>query len=211
MNPESESARQRREAEAALTSPQVQLLPTPDLGALRLGKRSTLARILGVSPAAVTKAIRTGRIPAPGPDGLLDLRAAVQAWARNTDPARVRARALRDVTATHAKLRERIAVLEREVAALRAAQVASSASEIERERAVSYRMQDAAAGALARFLDRAVAGIARVCERRSAAEIRSAAESGALERLFDLYVRDAAIYQSIAAAGRVGKAGEPHV
>lgn len=191
------AAQRRRAAEEALTSPQTQLLPQPDLGALRLGNRTTLARIVGVSPAAVTKAIRTGRIPAPGPDGLLDLRAAVQAWARNTAPGRVRARALRDVTATHAKLRERIAELEREVATLRAAQVASSASEVERVRAVSYAIGDALSAAVGRFVDEAAAGIARICERRTAAHIWWAVERGSLARLLDRYAVRAGIYKAM--------------
>lgn len=51
--------------------------------------RRQYANIRGVSETAVRKAIQTGRIPVE-PDGTIDIARANAAWARQTDPAKVR-------------------------------------------------------------------------------------------------------------------------
>ena len=143
---------------------------------LQRGSRATLARVLGVSRSAVGKAIAAGRIQGPGSDGLLDLRASVAAWARNTHPGRVRARALRSVAEEAAALRARIASLENDALAHRN----TLASENARERAVSVGLQDRAAMAVARMAENLAGACARLADAHSPQRIRAALESGAL-------------------------------
>jgi pyruvate/2-oxoglutarate dehydrogenase complex dihydrolipoamide acyltransferase (E2) component len=52
------------------------------------------ARHRGVSPEAVSKAVKTGRITA-GPDGKIDPEAADRQWEANTDPVKTRGKAAR--------------------------------------------------------------------------------------------------------------------
>ncbi len=166
------------------------LVPTVNFRELQRGKPATLATILGVSRSAVSKAIRDGRIAGPGTDGMLDLRAAVAAWARNTHPGRIRARALRSVNDELAELHRRVEAAESTVAALRSA----LASERERARAVSAGLQDAAAFAAARLADALAAGCAQLAARHSPDRLRRAAESGALAYLVDRAARRAGLY-----------------
>ncbi|MFN7551011.1 MAG: hypothetical protein ACK59M_11115 [Pseudomonadota bacterium] len=166
------------------------LVPTVNFRELHRGKPATLATILDVSRSAVSKAIRDGRIAGPGTDGMLDLRAAVAAWARNTHPGRIRARALRSVNDELAELHRRVEAAESTASALRAA----LASERERARAVSYGLQDAAAVAVARLADDLADGCAGLAERHTAHRLREAAASGALAWLIDRAAVRAGLY-----------------
>ena len=73
------------------------------------------ATMCSVSRQAVSKWIKKGWVTL-GPDGLLDPAVATRQYLRNVDPARAKARILKDATATHAELRARIQSLEAAVA-----------------------------------------------------------------------------------------------
>ncbi len=167
------------------------MIPTVNFRELQRGKPSTLAIILGVSRSAVSKAIRDGRIAPAGTDGLLDLRASVAAWARNTHPGRIRARALRSVNDELSGLRARIAALEAAAATLRVA----LASEKSRGRAVPFVLQDARADRIAWFCNAVVAGGLGLAERHTPDRLRDAAQARVLDRLLDRLVSDARLYE----------------
>lgn len=81
---------------------------------------SSLARILGVSKQAVSGWIKDGKITL-GSDGRVDPITATDQYLRNTDPARIRVRVLRDMRSTHAELIERAERAESALIAARAA------------------------------------------------------------------------------------------
>src|SRR5690242_21631234 len=78
-----------------------------DLLGLRLNG-AQLGTMLGVSRQAVSKAVQRGTVSPPGPDGLFDAKRAVREWMENSNPARVRARALRPGAEAIHELRERV-------------------------------------------------------------------------------------------------------
>lgn len=167
------------------------LVPTVNFRELQRGSAATLATILGVSRSAVSKAIKEGRIAGPGSDGLLDLRASVAAWARNTHPGRIRARALRSVNDELAALQRRADAAESAAAALRDA----LASERARGRAVSAGLQDAVAFAVGRLADDLAERCAQLAARHSADRLREAAASGALAWLIDRAAARVGLYR----------------
>lgn len=81
-----------------------------DLVAIRL-LPAEYARLLEVSKTAVSNWTRDGKITL-GPDGRLDPKVATRQLIQRTDPARLRARVLRQAVADHDGLRKRIAELE---------------------------------------------------------------------------------------------------
>jgi hypothetical protein len=166
------------------------LVPTVNFRTLQRGTAATLATILDVSRSAVSKAIKDGRIPPPGSDGLLDLRASVAAWARNTHPGRIRARALRSVNDELADLHRRLERAEAEAATLRAA----LASEKSRGRAASAGLQDRAAFAVARLGDALADGCASLAARHTPERLQRAAASGALGWLIDRAAQRVGLY-----------------
>jgi hypothetical protein len=167
------------------------LVPTVNFGELQRGTQSTLATILGVSRSAVSKAIKAGRIPGPGTDQLLDLRASCAAWVRNTHPGKLRARALRSVNDELAGLHRRIERAEAEAATLRDA----LASEKARGHAVSVGLQDAAAMAVSRLADDLAQACAGLAARHTPERLQAAAASGALAWLIDRAAQRAGLYR----------------
>lgn len=178
------------------------LVPTVNFRELSRGTPATLAKAVGVSRSAVSKAIRDGRIPGPGSDGLLDLRASIAAWIGNSHPGRVRARSLRPVAEEVAKLRAQVALLEAQ-----AEQHARAlAYERGRGRAIRNRLQDAAAFAVCRLADSLAAACARLAATHSAARLQAAADRGTLAWLIDrealrqqLYDLESAPHERLAA------------
>lgn len=86
-----------------------------DRSGLRL-TRSEFGRFLGVSKQTVGDWCKAGKITL-GADGRLDPRQAVNQLLRNSDPARIRAKVLEPLTRDIGKLQQRIAELERALAA----------------------------------------------------------------------------------------------
>jgi hypothetical protein len=167
------------------------LVPVVNFAELQRGNQATLATVLGVSRSAVGKAIRSGRIPPPGTDGLMDLRRAVQSWVSNTHPGRIRARALRSVNDQLAGLQRRIDRAEAEAATLRDA----LASEKARGHAVSVGLQDAAAMAVSRLADDLAHACAGLATRHTPARLQAAATSGALSWLIDRAAQRVGLYE----------------
>ncbi|CAM0998700.1 KfrA N-terminal DNA-binding domain-containing protein [Rhodanobacter sp. Root179] len=127
-----------------------------DLGLDLLGLRlngAQLGAMLDVSRQAVSAAVKRGTISPPGPDGLFDAKRAVREWMTNSNPARVRARALRPGAEAVTDLRERLQVLVNEVARLRAALADERADSEQREQAAAFRAHDEAEQQLCRFTD----------------------------------------------------------
>lgn len=88
-----------------------------DLMKLRVSP-AQFSRMMSVSKTAVSQWIKDGKVTL-GADGKLDPVVASRQVMDRTDPARIRARVLKDATASHAQLRERIARLEAERSELR--------------------------------------------------------------------------------------------
>lgn len=101
------------------TTPKTGILPFApgelDRSGLRL-TRAEFARFLGVSKQAVGEWVTAGKITL-GADSRLDPRQAVSQLLRNTDPARLRAKVLAPLVRDVGKLQQRIADLERALAA----------------------------------------------------------------------------------------------
>lgn len=146
-----------------------------DLLGLRLNG-AQLGAMLDVSRQAVSAAVKRGTISPPGPDGLFDAKRAVREWMANSDPARVRARALKPGAEAMAELREQVKALARETDRLRAALADERARGDLREQAASIRADDKAACKLERFTDALQARWG---------EARAAAEAGRLARWID--------------------------
>lgn len=150
-----------------------------DLGLELLGLRvngAQLGTILGVSRQAVSRAVHRGTISKPGVDGLFDARRAVREWMANTDPARVRARALKPGVEAVSELRVRMQELQAEVVRLRAEVASEREWSDKREEAVKYRVEDAAARRLCKFTN-------AILERFT--EMTSAQTAGRLDRWLD--------------------------
>lgn len=112
---------EQRETQGA-PAPDMQPSTSRDLGLELLGLRlngAQLGAMLGVSRQAVSGAVKRGTIAPPGSDGLFDARRAVREWMANTDPARVRARALKPGADAMHELRDRVQALTAEVAQVR--------------------------------------------------------------------------------------------
>lgn len=158
----------------AAPRPDVLASTSRDLGLELLGLRvngAELGKMLGVSRQAVSKAVARGTIGRPGPDGRFDARRAVREWMANSDPARVRAQALKPGADAIAELRERAQALENEVAELREELSIEREWGDAREQAASFRAQDAAGRQLARFTDALLAQWAEACAAASAGRL----------------------------------------
>jgi hypothetical protein len=172
------------------------LLPAPGMADIRLSP-AEFARFLGQSRQSVASYIRKG-IVTLGADKKLRLGHALREMEQNLDPARRRRRGPGAVDAAReaGSLRGTIAALEAECCALRAA----LAGERRRGEAARLATMDAVAGAHYRLTERTIAGLDRMCERHTAAEIQRAARSGALARLFDRYLSEIGFYDAFDAA-----------
>ncbi|MCR6496023.1 hypothetical protein LJB71_07185 [Thermomonas sp. S9] len=152
-----------------------------------------LGLMLGVSRQAVSAAAKRGTITAPGPDGLFDARRAVREWMANTDPARVRARAMKPGAEMAAELRARVQELASEVARLRDALATEKERADHRERAAAIRAEDEA--------DRNVTRLTRALASRFP-EAAAAHADGRLLRWLDelvaveFYGQDLAAYRA---------------
>ncbi len=146
-----------------------------DLLGLRLNG-AQLGAMLDVSRQAVSAAVKRGTISPPGPDGLFDAKRAVREWIANSDPARVRARALKPGAEAVSELRERLQALANEVARLRSALANERARGDLREQAAGFRAHDEAGRQLDRFTDALQASWPKGC---------AAAEAGRLTRWLD--------------------------
>lgn len=146
-----------------------------DLLGLRLNG-AQLGAMLDVSRQAVSAAVKRGTISPPGPDGLFDAKRAVREWMANSDPARVRARALKPGAEAMAELRERLQALANEVARLRSALADERTRGDLREQAAGFRAHDEASRQLDRFTDALQTRWAEGC---------AAAEAGRLARWVD--------------------------
>lgn len=144
------------------SEPRPSLLPfdPADLVAMRV-LPAEFARMLGVSRQSVSRWIKEGKVTL-GPDGKLDPAKASREVIQRSDPARLRARVLKQATASHDELSRRVARLE---AALR--------DRDERERALVQATEGQAAEALGRFMD---ALVDRFAEASRAAEAGGLAE-----------------------------------
>jgi len=85
---------------------------------------------------------------------------------------------------------------------------AALASERERARAVSYGLQDAAAGAVARLADDLADGCAALAERHTAGRLRRAVASGALAWLINREAARCGLYGLADALGKVGRSND---
>jgi hypothetical protein len=159
---------------------QTTMIAPPDL---RLRVRpAELARILGVSKQGVAKAIKAGRIRVDA-DGKLDPAVATRDWVRNTHPASMRSRVLRDAAVAQRTAADQAAYWRSEAAEARAA----LASERERARAVRSAMAYAVSDALARSLCAASADLAHLAvalaERHGPDRLRRSQSRGGLAAL----------------------------
>ena len=146
-----------------------------DLLGLRLNG-AQLGAMLGVSRQAVSAAVKRGTISPPGPDGLFDAKRAVREWMANSDPIRVRARALKPGAEAVAELRERVQALANERDRLRAALTDEREQGDLRAEAAAWRAQDEAGRQHNRFTDALQARWIEGC---------AAAEAGRLARWLD--------------------------
>lgn len=127
---------------------------TGDLELELLGLRlngAQLGAMLSVSRQAVSAAVKRGTIAPPGPDGLFDARRAVREWMNNSDPARVRARALKPGAEALSELRQRAQALAGERDALRAELEVEREWGDKREEAAAFRAEMEAAQGVCRF------------------------------------------------------------
>lgn len=92
--------------------PSIPLLPEPDL-TIRV-TRSQFAGLAGVTKQTVSNWCKEGKITL-GADGKLDPAQAMREVIENSDPGKLRARVLKQATASYGELRQRIADLEREL------------------------------------------------------------------------------------------------
>lgn len=127
-------------------------LASPDDAPLRVTP-AAFSRMIGVSKQSVSKAIQAGRISAPGADGKLDPKRAAREYLNNTDPARIRAHALRDVAKEADELRATVRTLTAEVQRLGAELEAERAFSDRRAAAAAFRAEDAAGQGLFRVLN----------------------------------------------------------
>lgn len=134
-----------------------------DLVAMRV-LPAQFARMVGVSKQAVSEWIRNGKVTL-GPDGKLDPAKASREVIENSDPARLRARTLKQATLTHAQLRARIRELQESCEAI--------------EIATRNRCVDEASRKLYRFVDALEAQFD---------ELRAIADSGGLGDALDRLV-----------------------
>lgn len=163
---------------------QTTIVPPPDL---RLRVRpAELARILGVSRQAVGKAIKSGRVRVDA-DGRVDPQRATRDWLRNTHPASMKARALRDAAAAQRSAQEQARHWRAEAKAARQALAEAEATERERARAARTALRYAASDALARALPRLADDLAHhavaLAERHGGDRLRRALDRGALAEL----------------------------
>lgn len=114
-----------------------------DLIAIRV-LPAQFARMMEVSRQTVSRWIHEGKVTL-GPDGKLDPAKATREVIERTDPARLRARVLKQATATHGELRDRIRELEADLAL--AKEQADHAAH-----AARFQAQDHAARQLATFM-----------------------------------------------------------
>lgn len=167
---------ENRQREARQTT----MIAPPDLRLRVLP--AELARILGVSKQAVAKAIRAGRIRVDA-DGKLDPAAATRDWLRNTHPASMRSRVLRDAAAAQRTAADQAAYWRAEAEEARAA----LASERERASAVrtatAYAALDAVAATLPAVADDLAQLAVDLAERHGAPRLRRAHDRGALSAL----------------------------
>lgn len=120
-----------------------------------LGLRVTgqqLGDMLGVSRQAVSKAVKSGRISRPGADGLFDARRASREWLDNSNPAKTRARVLKDAIADHAELRQQVRDLAAEVKRLQGELQAERDDGAQRAQHAAWRESDSASQALGDLL-----------------------------------------------------------
>lgn len=141
-----------------------------DLLGLRLNG-AQLGAMLGVSRQAVSAAVKRGTIAPPGPDGLFDARRAVREWMNNSDPARVRARALKPGAEAMHELRERAQALAHEVDRLRAELDIEREWGDKREEAAGFRAELEANKGLCRFTSALVERFAEAVEAHGAGEL----------------------------------------
>lgn len=141
-----------------------------DLLGLRLNG-AQLGAMLDVSRQAVSAAVKRGTISPPGPDGLFDAKRAVREWMANSDPARVRARALKPGAEAMAELRERLQAMGNEVARLRAALADERARGELREQAAGFRAHDETDRQLDRFTDALQAQWSEGCAAAAASRL----------------------------------------
>lgn len=164
---------------AATPLPDALASTSRDLGLELLGLRvngAELGKMLGVSRQAVSRAVQRGTIAPAGPDGRFDARRAVREWMANSDPARVRARALKPGADAIAELREQAKALAAEVDALRAELAAEREAGDARARAAGFHAGDEASRQHGRFTDALLAQWADAC---------AAANAGRLARWLD--------------------------
>jgi hypothetical protein len=159
---------------------QTTMVAPPDL---RLRVRpAELARIFGVSKQGVSKAIRSGRIRVDA-DGRLDPAVATRDWLKNTHPASMRSRVMRDASAAQRTAADQAAHWRAEADEARAA----LATERERARAVRTAAAHAALDALAETLPAVADGLSQLAvdlaERHGAARLQRAHGRGALSGL----------------------------
>lgn len=121
-----------------------------DLMGLRLNG-AQLGQMLGVSRQAVSAAVKRGTIAPAGPDGLFDARRAVRDWMNNSDPTRVRARALKPGAEALAELREKAKNLADEVNRLQRELAIEEEWGDKREEAATFRAEMKADRRLVRF------------------------------------------------------------
>ena len=135
------------------TVPGVLASTSRDLGRELLGLRlngAQLGTMLGVSRQAVSSAVKRGTISAAGPDGLFDARRAVREWMANTDPTRVRARAMKPGAEMVAESRERVQALVAELGQVRHELAIEREWGDKREAAAKFRAEEAADQSLTR-------------------------------------------------------------
>lgn len=146
-----------------------------DLGLELLGLRlngAQLGTMLGVSRQAVSAAVKRGTISPPGPEGLFDARRAVREWMANTDPARVRARAMKPGAELVSELRERVQALTAEAGQLRDELAIEREWGDKREAAATYRAELATDQRLGRFVAALADRFAEASEANAANRLR---------------------------------------
>lgn len=163
-----------RESEAGTASDAL-ASTSRDLGLELLGLRlngAQLGAMLGVSRQAVSAAVKRGTISPPGPDGLFEARRAVREWMANTDPARVRARAMKPGAELVTELRERVQALTAEAGQLRDELAIEREWGDKREAAATYRAELAADECLGRFVAALVDRFPEAGEAQAAGRLR---------------------------------------
>lgn len=149
----------KTEAESLDSARPSTLIPEPDPGMALRGTQADLARQCQVSRQTASQWVKSGKVTV-GADGLIDLVAAMRDVVRHTHPGRLRAKVMKQATADHGEMRERIKQLE--------AELSNASADVDAiTRAAVFRTHDESARRLESFIDALCRRLDRIVQARA--------------------------------------------